>query len=190
MAKAKKTETPNAEYKTVKLEEIISNPDNPRVISNEDFSNLVASIEELPKMLEIRPIVVNEAMMVVGGNQRLEAMRELGYKEATVFVAKGWTPEELEQYIIKDNTHFGSWAWSMLDSKDKDKLQAWGVDVDEWEESDFKPNFNPQTGNDSISPEDVAKTNSNLNANFTGAGNQEMTDIVCPHCLENFKVKL
>ena len=179
-----------AEYKTVNIESVLPNPDNPRVITEEDFANLIKSIEELPKMLEIRPIVVNEDMMVIGGNQRLEAMRELGYKKATVFIAKGWTPDELEQYVIKDNTHFGSWAWSMLDAKDKDRLESWGLDVEEWEKDEFVPELNPNTSNVEITPEDVAKKNEQLNNNFNGTGNTVKRDITCPHCLEDFEIKI
>jgi ParB-like chromosome segregation protein Spo0J len=61
---------------TVQLSDIKLNPNNPRIIRDEKFAQLVESIKSFPKMLEIRPIVVNDDMVVLGGNMRLKACKE------------------------------------------------------------------------------------------------------------------
>lgn len=182
---AKKTN--NAEFKKIKIDKLIPNPDNPRFITEENFNRLMKSIDTLPKMLEIRPIVVNEDMMVIGGNQRLEAMRELGYTEAHVVVAKGWTAKELEQYVIVDNTHFGQWAWSMLDEDNKEELAELGVEIEQWEDLSFKPILNPSSSNNEVTPSDIEKQKAMLN-NSISLQTQVNKEIVCPHCLEVFEI--
>ena len=71
----------------VKIKDIKSNPSNPRVIKDEKFQKLCESIKAFPKMLELRPIVVNDDMVVLGGNMRLKALTHLGLKEAPVIKA-------------------------------------------------------------------------------------------------------
>jgi len=118
------------EIKTVKLSEIKSNPNNPRIIKDDKFKKLVKSIQDFPKMLEIRPIVVNADMIVLGGNMRLKASRQAGLKEVPVIFADDLTEEEQKQFIIKDNVGFGEWDWDILANEwDHDKLQEWGLDV-------------------------------------------------------------
>jgi ParB-like chromosome segregation protein Spo0J len=101
------------EIKTVKLSEVKSNPNNPRIIKDDKFSKLVKSIQEFPKMLEIRPIVVNSDMIVLGGNMRLKACKEAGLKEVPVIFAHDLTEEEQKQFIIKDNVGFGEWDYDL-----------------------------------------------------------------------------
>jgi ParB-like chromosome segregation protein Spo0J len=98
----------------VKLSEIKSNPNNPRIIKDDKFHKLVKSIQEFPKMLEIRPIVVNQDMIVLGGNMRLKASKEAGLKEVFIVKADDLTEDEQKQFIIKDNVGFGEWDWDML----------------------------------------------------------------------------
>jgi ParB-like chromosome segregation protein Spo0J len=62
----------------VKISEVKSNPNNPRIIKDDKFKKLVKSIQEFPQMLELRPIVVNTEMIVLGGNMRLKACKEAG----------------------------------------------------------------------------------------------------------------
>jgi ParB-like chromosome segregation protein Spo0J len=107
-----------------------SNPNNPRIIKDDKFTKLVASIKELPKMLDIRPIVVNSDMIVLGGNMRLKACKEAGLKEIPVIVADDLTEEEQRQFIIKDNVSGGEWDWEMLANEwDSEQLEAWGMDL-------------------------------------------------------------
>jgi hypothetical protein len=119
----------------VKLAEIKSNPNNPRLIKDDKFNKLVKSIKEFPKMLEIRPIVVNSDMVVLGGNMRLKACKEAGLKEVPIIFADDLTEEEQKQFIIKDNVGFGEWDWEQLANEwDTDKLEEWGLDIPKFEE--------------------------------------------------------
>ena len=113
----------------VKLSEVKSNPNNPRLIKDEKFSKLVKSIKEFPKMLEIRPIVVNDEMVVLGGNMRLKACKEAGLKEIPIIKASDLTEEQQREFIIKDNVGFGEWDWDILANEwDADLLEEWGLD--------------------------------------------------------------
>jgi DNA modification methylase len=118
----------------VKITEVKSNPNNPRLIKDDKFNKLVKSIKEFPKMLEIRPIVVNSDMIVLGGNMRLKACKEAGLKEVSIIFAHDLTEEEQRQFIIKDNVGFGEWDWEQLANEwDADKLEDWGLDIPDFE---------------------------------------------------------
>jgi DNA modification methylase len=140
---------------TLKISEVKSNPNNPRVIKDEKFKSLVKSIQDFPEMAEIRPIVVNADMIILGGNMRFKAMKEAGWKEVPVIVADHLTPEQEREFIIKDNTSGGDWDWEMLAMEwDADKLEEWGLDLPELidpteleaEEDDFEvPNGGVET---------------------------------------------
>ena len=114
----------------VKIKDIKSNPNNPRVIKDDKFHKLCESIKEFPKMLELRPIVVNDDMVVLGGNMRLKALKHLGLNEAPIIKASQLTEEQQRQFIIKDNAGFGEWDWEMLANEwDVEELDKWGIDV-------------------------------------------------------------
>jgi ParB-like chromosome segregation protein Spo0J len=118
------------DIKVVKLSEIKSNPNNPRIIKDDKFRKLVKSIQEFPKMLEIRPVVVNADMIVLGGNMRLKACKEAGLKEVPVIFAHDLTEDEQKQFIIKDNVGFGEWDWDMLANEwEPELLEDWGLEV-------------------------------------------------------------
>jgi hypothetical protein len=115
---------------TVKINEVKSNPNNPRIIKDDKFKKLVASIKELPQMLQLRPIVVNEDMVVLGGNMRLKACKEAGLKEIPIIKASELNEEQQRAFIIKDNVGFGEWDWDALANEwDAEQLQEWGLDV-------------------------------------------------------------
>jgi DNA modification methylase len=115
---------------TVKINEVKSNPNNPRIIKDDKFKKLVASIKELPQMLELRPIVVNEDMIVLGGNMRLKACKEAGLKEIPIIKASELNEEQQRAFIIKDNVGFGEWDWDALANEwDAEQLDEWGLDV-------------------------------------------------------------
>ena len=115
---------------TVKINEVKSNPNNPRIIKDDKFKKLVASIKELPQMLELRPIVVNEDMIVLGGNMRLKACKEAGLKEVPIIKATDLSEEQQRAFIIKDNVGFGEWDWDALANEwDAEQLAEWGLDV-------------------------------------------------------------
>ena len=112
----------------VNLSEIKSNPNNPRIIKDDKFHKLVESIKTFPRMLEIRPIVVNKDMIVLGGNMRLKACKEAGIKKVHVIFADDLTEEQQREFIIKDNVGFGEWDWAMLANEwDYKELDDWGL---------------------------------------------------------------
>jgi hypothetical protein len=114
---------------TIPINKIKSNPNNPRVIKDDKFKKLVQSLKDLPEMAEVRPIVVNQDMIVLGGNMRLKAMKEAGWKEAPVAIVD-WDEDKQRQFIIKDNVGFGEWDWDMLANEwDSESLGEWGLDV-------------------------------------------------------------
>jgi len=114
----------------IKISKIKRNPDNPRLIKDNKFHKLVKSIKEFPEMLEIRPIVVNEDMIVLGGNMRLKACQEAGLKEVPVIQADELTAEQQREFIVKDNVGFGEWDWDMIANEwDTEQLNDWGMDL-------------------------------------------------------------
>lgn len=115
---------------TVPINEVKSNPNNPRIIKDDKFKKLVASIKELPQMLQLRPIVVNDDMVVLGGNMRLKACKEAGLKEIPIIKASELNEEQQRAFIIKDNVGFGEWDWDALANEwDAEQLTEWGLDV-------------------------------------------------------------
>lgn len=129
----------------VKIGAIKANPSNPRIIKDDKFRKLVESIKSFPEMLKLRPIVVNDDMVVLGGNMRLKACKEAGIKEVPIIKADELTEQQQREFIIKDNVGFGEWDWEMLANEwDTEKLDEWGLDLPdmkveelEAEEDDF-----------------------------------------------------
>ena len=118
-----------AESKLIPIGEIKPNKDNPRIIKDDKFKKLVKSIKDFPQMLELRPIVVNDDMVVLGGNMRLRACKEAGLKEVPIIMANELTDEQQKEFIVKDNVGFGEWDWDILANEwDVDKLEEWGLD--------------------------------------------------------------
>ena len=114
----------------VKIGEVKSNPNNPRIIKDDKFKKLVKSIQEFPQMLELRPIVVNTEMIVLGGNMRLKACKEAGLKEVPIIMADELTEEQQNEFIVKDNVGFGEWDWDVLANEwDAVQLEEWGLDA-------------------------------------------------------------
>ena len=114
----------------IKLSKIKKNPNNPRLIKDNKFHKLVKSIKEFPQMLEIRPIVVNKDMIVLGGNMRLKACQEAGLKEVPVIQADTLTAEQQREFIVKDNVGFGEWDWDLIANEwDTEQLDDWGLDL-------------------------------------------------------------
>ena len=136
----------------VKIIKVKGNPNNPRIIKNDKFKKLVKSIQEFPEMLKLRPIVVDEDMIVLGGNMRLKASKDAGLKEVWIEVAEGLTEEQKKEFIVKDNVGFGEWEWDMLGNEwDSVQLAEWGLDV--WQNEDDEQKNEPQDMSDNISAE-------------------------------------
>jgi len=116
----------------MKVTDIKSNPNNPRIIKDEKFEKLKKSIKEFPKMMALRPMVINQDNIVLGGNMRLKALKELGYTELPnewVKRAEDLTDEEARRFIIADNVGFGEHDWDILANQwDSIKLRDWGLE--------------------------------------------------------------
>jgi len=133
----------------VKVSEIISNPNNPRIIKDEKFKQLVKSIQDFPEMLKLRPIVVNDNMVVLGGNMRLKACKEAGIKEVYIIKANELSEEQQREFIVKDNVGYGEWDWAELANNwNTDKLEEWGLDL---------PNFMELPSEDELTEENKNK---------------------------------
>jgi DNA modification methylase len=114
----------------VKIEKVLPNPSNPRFIKDDKFKKLVQSIKDFPQMLELRPIVVDANMIVLGGNMRLKACVAAGLKEIPIVVADNLTDSQKSEFIIKDNVGFGEWDWDILANEwEMQDLQDWGLDL-------------------------------------------------------------
>jgi len=117
----------------IKLSDIKSNPNNPRLIKDDKFKKLVNSIKEFPKMMDLRPIIIDNDSMILGGNMRLNALLELKYSEVPnewIKKAKDLTEDETRRFIIADNVGFGEHDWDLLANEwDSEQLIEWGLDV-------------------------------------------------------------
>lgn len=124
----------------MKLSEIHCNPKNPRLIKDDRFKKLCQSIKEFPKMMALRPIIVDSEGLILGGNMRFKALKELGYKEVPDEWVKSdseLTEAEKQRFIIADNVGFGEYDWEMLQNEwDIEELVEWGLDI---------PNFDVET---------------------------------------------
>ncbi len=114
----------------VAISKIKPNPKNPRVIRDDSFKKLVESVRDFPEMLEKRALVcytdTDGKLVVLGGNQRLKALKEIGAKEAPVILADDWTAEQKEKFILYDNADVADWNWAELSEWQKEELADWG----------------------------------------------------------------
>lgn len=134
---------------TLPIGKIKANPNNPRTIKDDKFFKLVQSLKDLPEMAKVRPVVVNQDMVVLGGNMRLKAMKEAGWKEAPVEIVD-WDEDKQRQFIIKDNVGFGEWNWEMLANQwDAEKLDDWGLTLPIF---DTEPSAEELIGDDKNKP--------------------------------------
>ena len=121
----------------MKISKLKNNPNNPRFIKDDKFEKLKKSISEFPEMMEKRPIVcvtdTDGKLYPLGGNMRLKALQELGYKEISdnwVTIADNWNEAQRREFIIKDNVGFGEWDWEELANDwDSEQLEDWGLDL-------------------------------------------------------------
>lgn len=146
------------ETKKVSISFLKENPKNPRKIKKENFERLVKSIKDFPDMLQARPIVVDENFIVLGGNMRYKACKELGIDEVPIIQIKGLTEEQKGEFLIKDNKNFGDWDWEILaDEWDFEQLNDWGFG--EWQkpkkvedEDTFRSVFDETKNEDALMP--------------------------------------
>ena len=129
------------EIKTIKIKDLQTNdgqieglPKNPRQIRDHRYEKLKKSIEDAPEMLQLRELLVyphGGKLVIIGGNMRYRACKELGYKELPCKVLDAETPvEKLRQYAIKDNENFGEYDWDLVANEwDTAELEDWGVEL-------------------------------------------------------------
>jgi hypothetical protein len=120
------------------INEIKPNPNNPRIIKDDKFKKLVKSIQNFPQMLELRPIVIDENNIVLGGNMRLKACIEAGFTDVPVKQAKELTEEQKKEFIVKDNVGYGEWDWDdFANNWDEQLLTEWGLDIPNFDAGGF-----------------------------------------------------
>ncbi len=121
----------------MKLSQIRKNPNNPRTIRDEKFEKLKRSIQDFPQMMELRPIIVDEAGIILGGNMRYEAIKSLKmaeFPDAWVKRVEELTEDQKKEFIVKDNVGFGDWDWDAIANEwDELPLDDWGLDVPAFE---------------------------------------------------------
>jgi DNA modification methylase len=114
----------------IDINKVIPNENNPRTIQKTALEKLKKSITDFPQMLELRPIVVDNNMVILGGNMRYLALKELGYQEVHIIKADELTEEQKREFVIKDNVGFGEWDWDVLANEwDSESLVDWGLDL-------------------------------------------------------------
>ena len=138
-------------------------PKNPRIIKDENYKKLLKSIKENPEMTSLREILVfphKEEYVVIGGNMRLKALMELGYKEVPCkIIPENTTIEQLKAYVIKDNSGFGEWNFDMLKFEwDLNLLSDCAIDLPEIE----LPEEEKEVFEDDFSEEDAAQAESRV----------------------------
>jgi hypothetical protein len=122
----------------VSIKDIKMNPNNPRIIKDDKFKKLVKSIKEFPEMLEARPIVVDNDMIILGGNMRTKACIEAGLKEVFIIKFNDLTDEKKKEFIVKDNVGYGEWDWEILQAEwNIEELDEWGLEVPTFMTEDF-----------------------------------------------------
>jgi len=117
----------------IKLLTLKPHPKNPRKITGPKMEGLMASLKNFPKMMELQPFVIDEKNVILRGNMRYQALRNLGYTEIPsewVKKAKDLTPEEKDRFMILDNDHYGEWDVDVLAADWPTNLFAdWGLSV-------------------------------------------------------------
>ncbi len=153
----------------LKTNEIKVNPKNPRIIKDFNFKRLVQSVTDFPEMLNLRPIVVNKDMIILGGNMRFKACIEAGIKEIPVIIADNLTPEQENEFLIKDNVSGGEWDWDILANVwNAEELVNWGLDLP-------------------IFMDDKDIDFDNINSNEDRNSDKQSKSVTCPECLHKFE---
>ncbi len=164
-------------------------PKNPRFIKDARFAKLKTSIQKFPEMLELREVVVfpyRKKFVCIGGNMRYLACKDLGMNEIPAKVLPADFPiEKLREFAIKDNADgFGENDWDLLANEWSElPLSDWGMELPEMDS--FSPNLEPVTATRTISADDIAKTQADLDNHFKDR-KQDFVEVICPHCHETF----
>jgi len=127
----------------VPIDSIKISTSNPRTIKKDKLKKLMKSIMEFPEMMELRPIIVDENNIVLGGNMRLQACLNLKHKEVPIVKVNDLTDEQKKEFVIKDNASFGEWDWDVLANNwEVTDLSDWGLDIPSvYFDDDEEPEF-------------------------------------------------
>lgn len=115
------------------LESLKPLENNPRYIKEEDFERLCASVQNNPELFEAQPIILSDRtgeLVIIAGNQRYRAAKEVGLKEVPTVLLAGLTEQKEKEIIIRTNVTNGKWDYDRLANDDwsiKD-LGDWGLD--------------------------------------------------------------
>ena len=132
-----------AKIQKVSISSIKENDANPRFINKHKFQKLVNSVKEFPEMLSLRPIVVDKDNIILGGNMRYKACKEIGLKEVYIIQADDLDEKKAQEFIIKDNVGFGEWDWDVLANDwDVKELEEWGLEGFPFEEEEKEKELN------------------------------------------------
>ena len=179
------------EIQKQKVSELKNHEDNPRVIRDKKYKELLKSIDDFGEMLDIREIVVDEENIVLGGNMRLKALQELGIKEVTVKKVLGLTEKQKREFVIKDNVNFGEWDWDNLANEwTASELNDWGVGVweNKTETKEFEPTMFPEQVTKEITEEDIQKGREGMGSTFQKGTEKKFIGTMCPECGHEFNV--
>lgn len=172
----------------VKIDKLKPSEKNPRIISDSEMQKLVKSITDFPEMLNIRPIVVTPDMTIIGGNQRYKACLIAGIKELSVIVAENLTPEQLDEFLIKDNVSAGDWDYNiLLENWKTQPLNDWGMEVDFPEEPSFEPILQPNTNYSEVTREEINRKATELAKEMVKT--HVMKEVMCPDCGCEFNIQ-
>lgn len=173
------------EKKKLSITKIKKNPKNPRFIKDSKFEALKKSLKEFPEMLEMRPIVVNQDLVILGGNMRYEASKAIGLKNIHVLIVEGLSEEQENEFVIKDNASFGDWDWDILANEyGQEPLTDWGLDI--WE-PEYDPALDPETSKNQVTDEDIEDAEGNKEHKPQATGS---VTTICPKCGEEFEVQI
>lgn len=112
------------------IDKLITNELNPRKINKKAYEKLKKSLTEFPEMKQLREIVVDENLTILGGHQRIYALKDLGYSDVTVKQVTGLTEKQKREFIIKDNTASGEWDTDIIANLwNTEELEKWGMPV-------------------------------------------------------------
>jgi hypothetical protein len=163
------------------------NPNNPRRIQPDKLEKLMRSIESFPEMMKLRPIVYDpETMYVLGGNQRLAAIRKLGMKDIPdewAIAATDLTPEQQKEFVLRDNVQLGDWDFEMLSAEFGEfDLGEMGIEVPE---VSFTPSETPGMTENNVTDKDVE--NETISPNVEDK--KDYIDLICPKCGHEYYIE-
>ena len=128
-----------------KLSDLKPHPNNPRTITPDGMKLMEKSLTEFRKMLTVRPVVIDEKNTILGGHQKVEAAKKLGWKEIEVRKVEGWSEAKKKAFLYKDNIHNGDWDWEKLFDWPGEKLEKWGLEIEtqvtEWQPPKLERNL-------------------------------------------------